>query len=93
MEELPDYSSWSIDRLNREYDYLSRATLYIPIIGLIACFMLTGCAGKWECQKDYPKHKTMSFRCPEWNYNEAYDELHHIYTTRQHEPINVKIKK
>ena len=97
MDELPDYSSWSIDRIDREYNCLSKMTLYIPTGGLILCFLLlflsTGCSGTWVWQEDYPKHRTMSFKCPRWNYNEAYDELHHIYTTKQHEPINVKIKK
>jgi len=51
---------------------------------------LSGCAGTWVWQEDYPKHRTMSFKCPSWNYNEAYDELHHIYTTSQHEPVKVK---
>jgi len=51
---------------------------------------LSGCAGTWVWQEDYPKHRTMSFKCPRWNYDEAYDELHHIYTTRQHEPVKVK---
>jgi len=97
MEELPDYSSWSTDRIHREYNCLAKMTLYTPIGGLILCFLLlflsTGCSGTWVWQEDYPKHRTMSFKCPRWNYDEAYDELHHIYTTKQHEPINVKIKK
>ena len=97
MEELPDYSSWSTDRIPREYNCLAKMTLYTPIGGLILCFLLlflsTGCSGTWVWQEDYPKHRTMSFKCPRWNYDEAYDELHHIYTTKQHEPINVKIKK
>ena len=97
MEELPDYSSWSTDRIHREYNCLSKMTLYTPIGGLILCFLLlflsTGCSGTWVWQEDYPKHRTMSFKCPRWNYNEAYDELHHIYTTKQYEPINVNIKK
>ena len=56
----------------------------------ITCFvmlLLTGCSGHWVWQEDYPKHRTMSLKCPRWNYNETYNELHHIYTTRQHEPI------
>ena len=97
MEELPDYSSWSTDRIHREYNCLAKMTLYTPIGGLILCFLLlflsTGCSGTWVWQEDYPKHRTMSFKCPRWNYDEAYDELHHIYTTKQHEPINVNIKK
>ena len=97
MEELPDYSSWSTDRIHREYNCLAKMTLYTPIGGLILCFLLlflsTGCSGTWVWQEDYPKHRTMSFKCPRWNYDEAYDELHHIYTTKQHEPINVKTKK
>ena len=97
MEELPDYSSWSTDRIHREYNCLAKMTLYTPIGGLILCFLLlflsTGCSGTWVWQENYPKHRTMSFKCPRWNYDEAYDELHHIYTTKQHEPINVKIKK
>ena len=97
MEELPDYSSWSTDSIHREYNCLAKMTLYTPIGGLILCFLLlflsTGCSGTWAWQEDYPKHRTMSFKCPRWNYNEAYDELHHIYTTKQHEPINVKIEK
>ena len=94
MEELPDYSSWSTDRIHREYNCLAKMTLYTPIGGLILCFLLlflsTGCSGTWVWQEDYPKHRTMSFKCPRWNYNEAYDELHHIYTTKQHEPIKIK---
>jgi len=90
MEELPDYNSWSIEKLDREYNFLSKMTLYIPVVGLVVCLLLTGCSGRWVCQKDYPKHRTMSFRCPSWNYNEAWGELHHIYTTRQHEPIKIK---
>jgi hypothetical protein len=35
----------------------------------------------------------MSFKCPRWNYDEAYDELHHIYTTRQHERIKINDKR
>ncbi len=97
MEELPDYSNWSTDRIHREYNCLAKMTLYTPIGGLILCFLLlflsTGCSGTWVWQEDYPKHRTMSFKCPQWNYNEAYDELHHIYATKQHEPINVNIKK
>ena len=97
MEELPDYSSWSTDRIHREYNCLAKMTVYTPIGGLILCFLLlflsTGCSGTWAWQEDYPKHRTMSFKCTRWNYNEAYDELHHIYTTKQHEPINVNIKK
>ena len=56
-------------------------------------FLNSGCTGSWVWQEDYPKHRTMSFKCPRWNYNEAYDELHHIYATRQHEPIKVNDKK
>ena len=97
MEELPDYSSWSTDRIHREYNCLAKMTLYTPIGGLILCFLLlflsTGCSGTWVWQEDYPKHRTMSFKCPRWNYSEAYDELHHIYTTKQHEPINVNTKE
>ena len=95
MEELPDYSSWSTDRIHREYNCLAKMTLYTPIGGLILCFLLlflsTGCSGTWVWQEDYPKHRTMSFKCPRWNYNEAFDELHHIYSTRQHEPINDRL--
>ena len=83
--------------LDKEIEFLERWTLRIPIGGLILCFLLlllsTGCSGTLAWQEDYPKHRTMSFKCPRWNYDEAYDELHHIYTTKQHEPINVKIKK
>ena len=75
--------------LDKEIKFLERWTLYIPIGGILLCFLTTGCAGKWVWQEDYPKHRTMSFKCPSWNYNEAYDELHHIYTTRQHEPIKI----
>ena len=97
MEELPDYSSWSTDRIHREYNCLAKMTLYTPIGGLILCFLLlflsTGCSGTWVWQEDYPKHRTMSFKCPRWNYDEAYDELHHIYSTRQHEPIKINDEK
>ena len=83
--------------IDKEIKFLERGTFWTPVVGLIICFLLlflsTGCSGTWVWQEDYPKHRTMSFKCPRWNYNEAYDELHHIYTTKQHEPINVKIKK
>ena len=83
--------------IDKEIKFLERWTLRIPIGGLILCFLLlflsAGCSGTWAWQEDYPKHRTMSFKCPRWNYNEAYDELHHIYTTRQHEPIKVNDKK
>tara|TARA_B100001939_G_scaffold169477_1_gene146184 strand:- start:366 stop:593 length:228 start_codon:yes stop_codon:yes gene_type:complete len=52
--------------------------------------LTVGCNGKWVWQEGYPKHRTMSFKCPRWNYDEAYDELHHIYTTKQHEPVKIK---
>ena len=61
MEELPDYSSWSTDRIHREYNCLAKMTLYTPIGGLILCFLLlflsTGCSGTWVWQEDYPKHR------------------------------------
>ena len=81
MEELPDYSSGTVYR-------------FINTL-LCVCIVMafSGCSGTWVWQEDHPKHRTMSFKCPRWNYNEAYDELHHIYATRQHEPINVKVKK
>ena len=83
--------------LDKEIEFLERWTLRIPIGGLILCFLLlllsTGCSGTWAWQEDYPKHRTMSFKCPRWNYSEAYDELHHIYSTRQHEPIKINDKK
>ena len=50
----------------------------------------TGCTGTWVWQEDYPKHRTMSMKCPRWNYDETYDRLHHAWTTKQHEPIKVK---
>jgi len=62
----------------------------LKIVATILCFLTMGCTGKWVWQEDYPKHKTMSFKCPRWNYNEAYDELHHIYTTKQYKPIKIK---
>ncbi len=55
--------------------------------------LLTGCSGTWVWQEDYPKHRTMSMKCPRWNYDESYDRLHHAWTTRQHEPIKIKTKK
>jgi len=83
--------------LDKEIKFLERWTLSIPIGGLILCFILlfisTGCSGTWVWQEDYPKHRTMSFKCPRWNYNEAYDELHHIYATRQHERIKINDKR
>ena len=83
--------------IEKEIIFLEKWTLRIPIGGLILCFLLlflsTGCSGTWAWQEDYPKHRTMSFKCPRWNYNEAYDELHHIYATRQHEPIKINDKK
>ena len=83
--------------IDKEIKFLERWTLLIPIGGLILCFLLlflsTGCSGTWVWQEDYPKHRTMSFKCPRWNYNEAYDELHHIYATRQHERIKINDKK
>ena len=60
---------------------------------IIVLLLNSGCTGSWVWQEDYPKHRTMSFKCPRWNYNEAYDELHHIYATRQHEPIKANDKK
>ena len=57
---------------------------------LLTVIFFSGCKGTWVWEEDYPKHRTMSFKCPRWNYNEAYDELHHIYTTRQHEPVKIK---
>jgi len=62
---------------------------------LYSCIAITlcGCSGTWVWQEGYPKHRTMSFKCPQWNYNEAYDELHHIYTTKQHESIKINDKK
>ena len=62
---------------------------YTKAGGIILCFLTTGCAGKWVWQEDYPKHRTMSLKCPRWNYDETYNELHHIYTTKQHEPIKI----
>ena len=83
--------------LDKEIKFLERWTFRIPIGGLILCFILlllsTGCSGTWVWQEDYPKHRTMYFKCPRWNYDEAYDELHHIYTTRQHERIKINDKK
>lgn len=78
MERISNYSSSTIRRLITTLLYACLA------------MSLSGCAGTWVWQEDYPKHRTMSFKCPSWNYNEAYDELHHIYTTRQHEPVKVK---
>lgn len=59
---------------------------------LYLCIVITfcGCSGTWVWQEDYPKHRTMSLKCPRWNYDEAYDKLHHIYTTDQHKPIKIK---
>lgn len=56
----------------------------------IFSFFLTGCSGTWVWQEEYPKHKTMSFNCPKWNYNEAYDRLHHAWSTQQHVPVKIK---
>ena len=71
----------------------AKETLVAAFILIIFAISTCGCSGTWVWQEDYPKHRTMSFKCPRWNYNEAYDELHHIYATKQHEPINIKIKK
>ena len=68
-------------------------TIIATLIAFLVSLFLTGCTGKWVWQEDYPKHRTMSFKCPQWNYNEAYDELHHIYTTKQHEPIKINDKR
>jgi len=81
--------------MERVFNY-SSGTVYRFINALLCvCIVMasSGCSGTWVWQEDHPKHRTMSFKCPKWNYNEAYDELHHIYTTRQHEPINMKVKK
>ena len=56
----------------------------------IFLLFLTGCSGTWVWQEDHPKHKTMSFNCPRWNYNEAYDRLHHAWSTQQHVPVKIK---
>jgi len=83
--------------IDKEIKFLETWTLRIPIGGLILCFILlffsTGCSGTWVWQEDYQKQRTMSLKCPRWNYNEAYDGLHHLYTTRQHEPIKIKDQK
>ena len=59
---------------------------------LYSCIVITlcGCSGTWVWQEDYPKHRTMSFKCPQWNYDEAYDSLHHAWSTQQHVPIKIK---
>ncbi len=78
--------------MERIFNYISstiRRLIYTLLYAFLA-ITLSGCAGTWVWQEDYPKHRTMSFKCPSWNYNEAYDELHHIYTTKQHEPIKIK---
>ena len=79
---------------DKEIKFLERGTFWTPVIGLIMCFFLlflsTGCSGTWVWQEDYPKHRTMSFKCPRWNYNEAYDSLHHAWSTQQHVPIKIK---
>ena len=79
-------------KLGRLFNY-SCSTIFrafhIILYGGIIIF-LSGCTGTWIWQEDYPKHRTMSLKCPQWNYDEAYDKLHHIYTTRQHEPIEIK---
>ena len=59
----------------------------------VYCLILlhsTSCTGHWVWQEDYPKHRTMSFKCPRWNYDEAFDKLHHSWVTRQHEPLKLK---
>jgi len=78
MERIFNHSNSAIHRLIHTLLYVSLAIAFC------------GCSGTWVWQEDYPKHRTMSFKCPRWNYNEAYDELHHIYTTRQHEPVKIK---
>ena len=32
----------------------------------------------------------MSFKCPRWSYDEAFDKLHHSWVTRQYEPLKLK---
>lgn len=61
-------------------------------IGLLISLLTvtTGCTGTWVWQEQYPKHRTMSFKCPRWNYDEAYDSLHHAWSTQQHVPIKIK---
>ena len=78
--------------MERIFNYISSTIrrLIHPLLYVCLAITLSGCSGTWVWQKDYPKHRTMSFKCPRWNYDEAYDELHHIYTTRQHEPVKVK---
>ena len=78
------FTKWLAKKLYRLFNTL----LYVSII-----IVSSGCSGAWVWQEDYPKHRTMSLKCPRWNYNEAYDELHHVYTTRQHEPIKIKDQK
>ena len=59
------------------------------LIAFLISLSLTGCTGKWVWQEDYPKHRTMSFKCPRWNYDEAYGKLHHAWSTQQHIPIKI----
>ena len=77
--------------IDKEIKFLERGTFWTPVIGLIICFLLlflsTGCSGNWVWQEEYPKHRTMSFKCPRWNYDESYDRLHHAWSTQQHVPI------
>ena len=67
-----------------------KRTLKEQALCFLLLFLSTGCSGTWVWQEDYPKHRTMSFKCPRWNYDEAYDRLHHAWSTRQHEPIKIK---
>ena len=73
---------------NNSYSAFRRLALAL-LYGCVA-IVLCGCKGAWVWQEDYPKHRTMSFKCPRWNYDEAYDRLHHAWSTKQHEPIKIK---
>jgi hypothetical protein len=65
--------------IDKEIKFLERGTFWTPVIGLIICFLLlflsTGCSGTWVWQEDYPKHRTTFLKCPQWNYNEAYEVI------------------
>ena len=79
-------------KLGKLFNYSRSAffrALHIIQYGNIIIF-LSGCTGTWVWQKDYPKHRTMSMQCPRWTYDETFEELHHAWVTKQHEPIKIK---
>lgn len=74
-------------RINLEIQ--AESSMLYKLLAVLLLFT-TGCTGTWVWQENYPKHRTMSLKCPRWSYDESYDKLHHAWTTKQHEPIKIK---